>query len=95
MGYTIDDICGHIEKEVPGTCCFSSPDQTQIAVTFNNRTDTVIHLLTPFYQNRLSSGKITEEDILQLVSDVRSIAERKPWTDAIIEDLEVTLRHLY
>ena len=94
MGYTIDDICGHIDKEVPGTRCFSSPDQTQIAVTFINYTDTVIHLLTPFYQNRLSSGKITEEDILQLVSDVRSIAERKPWTNAIIEDLKENLTKL-
>ena len=86
-----NDICNIIEKEVPGTKCTISPTIDQIAVQFSNRPGIVIHLLSPYYQLQLKKNCISEEDISQLISEVRKISEREVYTDAIIEDIQLFL----
>lgn len=91
MNITASDICNTIEKNVLGTSCVISPTGDQIAVIFAGRPDTVIHLLTPYYRMRLNAGEITEEDVGNMVEEVRSISVRKALADVIIDDLNNTL----
>ena len=81
------DICRTIEEKVHGVHCIVSSTSDQIAVLFDNRPDTVIHLLTPYLQMRLKTGRLTQEDTDQMIKDVQNISGRKEWADAIIDDL--------
>ena len=87
MEITVAEICTKIEKEVPGTHCIVSSTGDQIAVLFDSRPDTVIHLLTPYLQMRLKTGRLTLEDTDQMIKDVQNISGRKANADAIIDDL--------
>lgn len=82
-----NEICRIIEKEVSGTRCTVSPTSDQIVVQFEKRPEIIIHLLSPFYQILIKKGGIPEEEISLLVSDVRKIAERRVYSDTIIEDV--------
>lgn len=87
MKFTSTDICRVIEEKISGTHCIVSPTGDQIAVIFNNRPDTVIHLLTPYLQIRLKAGKFTKNDIDLIISDLQNISENKKMAKAIIDDL--------
>ena len=84
---TIGEICQMVSENVSAVRCTVSPSGDQIAVEFNNRPDVVIHLLTPYYQNKLKNGGIPEEDIPPLIDEVRKLAENRVYSDAIIADL--------
>ncbi len=75
------------EEKAPGTHCIVSSTGVQIAVLFDNRPDTVIHLLTPYLQMRLKTGKLTKEDIDRMTGDIQNISGRKALADAIVDDL--------
>ena len=87
MKITATDICRTIEEKVPGTHCIVSSTGDQIAVLFENRPDTVIHLLTPYLQMRLKTGKLAKEDMDLMTRDIQNISGRKAMADAIIDDL--------
>lgn len=93
MIITTTSICKTVEENVSGTHCFISPIGDQIAVVFDNRPDIVIHLLTPYYQKLLKSGKLTENDVDQMIEKIQNISTRKAWTDAIIDDLNETMKN--
>ena len=84
---TTDELCQILTKEVPTVRCTVSPSGDQIAVEFINRNDLVIHLLTPYYQNKLKSGGVPKEDIPPLIIEVKKLSEREIYSDAILEDL--------
>ena len=84
---TTDELCQMLTEEVPTVRCTVSPSGDQIAVEFKNRNDLVIHLLTPYYQNKLKNGEIPEDDIPVLIDDVKKLAEKSVYSDIIMEDL--------
>ena len=84
---TIEEICQMVSENISAVRCTVSPFGDQIAVEFDNRPGVVIHLLTPYYQNKLKNGGIPEEDIPLLIDDVKRLAERKIYSDAVVEDI--------
>ncbi len=86
MEITAADICRTIEEKVHGAHCIVSSTGDQIAVLFDNRPDTVIHLLTPYLQMRLKTGRLTQEETDQMVKDVQNISGREALADTIIDD---------
>lgn len=83
----IEKLSQILTKKVPSVRCIVSPLGDQIAVEFKNRNDLVIHLLTPYYQNKLKNGGIPEDDIPVLIDDVKKLAEKSVYSDIIMEDL--------
>ena len=73
----INELCQIIEENVPKTRCTIHNESNQISVEFTNRLDVVIHLLTPYYQNCLKKGGIADEDLKQLIFEVRKISGYK------------------
>lgn len=84
---TIEEICQMVSENISAVRCTVSPSGDQITVEFDNRPGIVIHLLTPYYQNKLKNGGIPEEDIPPLIDEVKRMAERKIYSDALIEDI--------
>lgn len=84
---TIEEICQMVSENISAVRCTVSPFGDQIAVEFDNRPGVVIHLLTPYYQNKLKNGGIPIEDIPPLIDEVKRLAEKGVYSDVIIEDL--------
>ena len=84
---TIEEICQMVSENISAVRCTVSPFGDQIAVEFDNRPGVVIHLLTPYYQIKLKNGGIPEEDIPPLIDEVKRMAERNIYSDALIEDI--------
>lgn len=47
----------------------------------------IIHLLTPYHQNKRKRGGIPVEDVPQFIDEVKSLAKRIIYFDALIEDI--------
>lgn len=84
---TIEEICQMVSENISAVRCTVSPFGDQIAVEFDNRPGVVIHLLTPYYQNKLKNGGIPEADIPLLIDEVKRLAAMEHYSDAIVEDL--------
>lgn len=83
----VAELCEIVSKEIPTAMCIVSPSGDQIAVKFSNRPGDIIHLLTPYYQIKLKNGGIPNEDIPPLIDEVKRLAEKGVYSDALIEDL--------
>ena len=84
---TIEEICQMVSENISAVRCTVSPFGDQIAIKYDIRPGVVIHLLTPYYQNKLKNGGIPEEDIPPLIDEVKRMSERKIYSDALIEDI--------
>lgn len=91
---SINEVYKIIQDAVPSVVCIVSPAMDQIAVQFKNRPDVVIHLLTPYYQNKLKTVGLSDDDIHQLINDVKLINDRSVYTATVIEDVESFLKKL-
>lgn len=64
-------ICRVIESELPTIQTKSIQASNQIIVSFIGRPDVEVALLTPWFQNRLKSGRFNKEDLYELIEELR------------------------
>lgn len=70
----LDEICQRIEIEEPRARAVVNKDTNQILVRFLNRPDVEISLLTPFQQRLINTGRITKDDVDELINSIKRIA---------------------
>ena len=74
MKITLLTICEVIEKRIPGIRLTPILHEMQIVVNFATRPDVELSLLTPWYQNRLLSSTLCEDDVDELVAELMRLA---------------------
>ena len=74
MKMDIQVLCEKVESNIPTATTYAVPDRNQILVTFSNRPDVQIALLTPYYQGKLCKGEMSDSDVLELLLSVKRIA---------------------
>lgn len=70
----LDTLCKKIESAIPTAKATIDRNTNQIIVTFNNRPDVEVALLTPWYQMQIKKGMLKEEDLSDLLYSIRSIS---------------------
>ena len=75
MKIDLETLCRKVEAAEPTARAKAVPEQNQIIVTFVNRPDVEIALLTPWYQMQFKKGWMDNEDIAELLVSTRQIAE--------------------
>ena len=66
MGITLEELSRRIEEDVPTAKALPISHANQIIISFSNRPDVEVSLLTPWYQMRLSNGILSDADIGEL-----------------------------
>ncbi len=74
MNITLDSICKKVEAAVPTAKATSVADLDQVIVTFSNRPEVEIALLTPWYQKKVREGTLELADLIDLILSIRRIA---------------------
>ena len=74
MKMDLETLAKIVEEQVPTARATCVPEANQIVVTFTNRPDVEISLLTPWQQNSLISGSMSDDDLKELLQSVRTIA---------------------
>lgn len=70
MGITIEELSREIEEIVPTARALPISEANQIIVTFANRPNVEVALLTPWYQMRLKNGNLSLADIGELKAEL-------------------------
>lgn len=69
---------GHkVEVAVPSVNATVFPEQNQIIVTFANRPDVEVALLTPWLQRQIRNGHISDEEFFDILSSIQRISNNK------------------
>ena len=74
MKIDLETLCRKVEAAEPNAKAKAVPEQNQIIVTFANRPEVEIALLTPWYQRQVKKGWMKNQDILELLFDIRRLA---------------------
>ena len=82
MKMDLKTLCLKVEAAVPTIRAQALPDQNQIIVTFTNRPDVEISLLTPYLQGQIKKGKLEPDDLATLLSSIEGIATQAGATNA-------------
>ena len=77
MKIDLETLCRKVEAAEPNAKAKAVPEQNQIIVTFANRPDVEIALLTPWYQMQIKKGWMESEDMVELLLSVRLVANNK------------------
>lgn len=72
---TLSEVCEKLEKEVPSARTKNVVDMNQIIVSFINRPDVEIALLTPYYQCKAKKSALDSDDVEELIMSVRRISD--------------------
>lgn len=80
---SIQDILCRIEKEEPRAKAVLTENNSQIVVSFTNRPDVELTLLTPFHQKLIRMGKISKSDVDELMYSVKNIANWPLKSDSV------------
>lgn len=75
MKMDLHTLCQKVEDAVPTSRAVAMPEINQVIVTFLNRPDVEIALLTPYQQNAIRTNSLDAESISCLCQSVRTIAE--------------------
>ena len=75
MKIDLNTLCEKVEAAVTTARALPITDATQIIVTFANRPDVEIALLTPYQQNAVRTNSLDAESVSLLLQSVRTIAE--------------------
>ena len=70
MGITLEELSRRIEEDVPTAKALPISHANQIIISFSNRPDVEVSLLTPWYQMRLSKGILSDADIGELKKEL-------------------------
>ncbi len=74
MKMDLETLAKIVEEQVPTARATCVPEANQIVVTFTNRPDVEVALLTPWYQNRAKNHTLDVSDVLELVMSIRPFA---------------------
>ena len=74
MKMDLETLCRRVEATVPTARATAIPEANQIVVTFTNRPDVEVALLTPYYQAKLSKGIIESDDLIALLLELKRIS---------------------
>lgn len=78
MNMDLKTLAGIVEKHIPKARCVCVPGENQLVVSFSDRTDVEVALLTPYLQSMIKQGSIESEDLFDIIQSVRSIADFTP-----------------
>ena len=70
MGITLEELSRRIEEDVPTAKALPISHANQIIISFSDRPDVEVSLLTPWYQMRLSNGILSDADIGELKKEL-------------------------
>ena len=76
MKMDLETLCRRVEAAVPTARATAIPEATQIVVTFTNRPDVEVALLTPYLQAQIKKQQMHDEDMFALITSLVSIAKR-------------------
>ena len=71
MKIDLETLCRKVEAAEPNAKAKAVPEQNQIIVTFTNRPDVEIALLTPWYQMQIRRGWMENEEIVELLLSIK------------------------
>ena len=74
MRMDLKTICQKVEATALTAKATAYPEQNQVVVTFTNRPDVQIALLTHYLQRQLENGRVGYDDLADLLKSVRCIA---------------------
>ena len=74
MKIDLETLCRNVEAAEPTARAKAVPEQNQVIVTFANRPDVEIALLTPWYQMQIKKGWMENEDLAEILLSVRRVA---------------------
>ena len=77
MNISLEEIAEHVEATVEAAKALSVPEMNQIIVTFTNRPGIEIALLPPWHQMRIKTGRLSADDITDLIASLKAIAQAK------------------
>lgn len=80
MKMDLDTLCGKVEATALTAHAFPIVETNQIIVTFTNRPDIEIALLTPYAQQQLAAGRLDYELLADMLKSIRSVANIT-WTE--------------
>ena len=75
MKIDLETLCRKVEAAEPNARAKAVPEQNQIIVTFTNRPDVEIALLTPWYQMQIKKGWMESDDMAELLCMIERIAQ--------------------
>ena len=73
MKLDLETLAKIVEERVPTARATCVPEANQIVVTFTNRPDVEVALLTPWMQRGLVNGTLVYQDITELIQSLQSI----------------------
>lgn len=74
MAITMSQLCAMLEVAAPTARATPATNQAQVIVTFTNRPDVEIALLTPWQQRELRTGTLDADTITELIFTIRKLA---------------------
>lgn len=74
MAISLNQLCVMLEVAAPTAKATPVPEQTQVIVTFTNRPDVEVALLTPLQQYEMISGTLDLDTITGLIFSIRKLA---------------------
>lgn len=80
MKMDIESLCRKVEATVSTARTFPIAETNQIIITFTNRPDIEIALLTPYAQQQLAAGRLDYELLADMLKSIRSVAN-VTWTE--------------
>lgn len=74
MKIDLNALCDKVEAAVPTARATAVPEINQVIVSFTNRPNVELSLLTPSQQGLLKSNEISAEDLAELLLSIKRIA---------------------
>lgn len=79
MKMDLQTLCEKVQRAVPTARATAIPEMNQVIVTFTNRPDVEVALLTPNLQMQLRKGGLDEESFSALLFSVRRVSIPQNW----------------
>lgn len=74
MKIDLETLARIVEERVPSAAATCVPGANQIVVTFENRPDVEVALLTPYQQKVLKLGDFPSEELFEIISTLSLIS---------------------
>ena len=74
MKTDLNNLCEMVEAAVSTAKATAVPEDNQVIVTFANRSEVEIALLTPYHKNAVRQGYIDDDDLSELLFSLRRIS---------------------
>lgn len=77
MKMDLETLAKIVEERVPTARPTCIPEANQIVITFTNRPNIEMALLTPYFQSLLVRGHLGTEDVFDIVNSIVPIAQNE------------------